>query len=39
MARCQSALGAILLLLLARFAEAQTPAETKTDEAVGESLN
>jgi hypothetical protein len=39
MARCQSALGAILLLLLAPFAEAQTPAETKTDEAVGESLN
>ena len=39
MARCQSALGAILLLLLAPFAEAQTPAETKTDEAVGQSLN
>ena len=39
MARCQSALGAILLLLLAPFADAQTPAETKTDEAVGQSLN
>ena len=39
MARCQSALGAILLLLLAPLADAQTPAETKTDEAVGQSLN
>jgi len=39
MARCQSALSAILLLLLAPLADAQTPAETKTDEAVGQSLN
>ena len=38
MARCQCALGAILLLFAAG-AVAQTPAETRTDEAVGQSLN
>jgi hypothetical protein len=38
MARCQSALSAILLLL-AVAANAQTPAEARTDEAVGQSLN
>jgi len=39
MGRCQSALSAILLLMLAAVASAQTPAETQTDEAVGQSLN
>jgi hypothetical protein len=38
MARCHTALGAILLLF-PLGAGAQTPAETQTDEAVGQSLN
>jgi hypothetical protein len=38
MARCQSALGAILILFAVN-AMAQTAAETRTDEAVGQSLN
>ena len=39
MARCLGALGAMLMLLFAADACSQTPAETKTDEAVGQSLN
>ena len=39
MARCPRASGALLLLLLAASAGAQTPAETAEDEAVGQSLN
>src|SRR5689334_24909720 len=39
MARCPRAFGALLLLILAASAGAQTPAETAEDEAVGQSLN
>jgi len=39
MARCQRALGALLLLILAASAGAQTPADTAEDEAVSQSLN
>jgi hypothetical protein len=39
MARGECAFGAIMLLLLAASAAAQTPAETRENEAVGQSLN
>src|SRR6187402_2775557 len=39
MGRCARAFGALLLLTLAASAGAQTPAETREDEAVGQSLN
>jgi hypothetical protein len=39
MARSDGAACAVLLLLAAATAHAQTPAETQTDEAVGQSLN
>jgi hypothetical protein len=39
MARCESALGALLMWALSVNAAAQTAAETQTDEAVGQSVN